>query len=306
VIDGLLCLDKPAGPTSHDAVQRVKRLTGAAKAGHTGTLDPFATGVLPILLNRATVLAPFLQTEWKTYRATVSLGRATDTLDPTGRVTDEAPVPPLTAARVAETLAAFVGPRQQTPPKFSAQKVGGVRAYKAARRGEEVALRPKPIVIRSIAAGAITATTIDFDAECSAGTYVRVLAAEIAAALGTVGHLTALRRLAVGPLRVDDALSYDAIADLAATGALAARVLTPDAALASYRRVTLAPRAVAAVLRGGNLSRADLADAPAAFLDGETVRVAAPDGSLIALAAANVAGDPRAPGFRVVRVLALT
>ena len=305
MIDGLLVLDKPAGPTSHDAVQRVKRITRAAKAGHTGTLDPFATGVLPILLGRATVIAPYLQAAWKTYRATLALGRATDTLDPTGQVVAETPVPALSEEGARRALAAFVGPREQVPPRFSAQKVDGRPAYLAARRGEEVALRPKPVEIRRIALVALEGAALTFDVECSAGTYVRVLAAEIAEALGAAGHLSALRRLAAGSLRIDDATSFEGVEEHASAGTLGAIVRSMDDALDFLPRVTLTPGAAARVAHGAGFAIDDIADAAPSPAEGRAVRVASPEGALLALATASDPSESGAARFRVLRVLAL-
>lgn len=209
-----LVVDKPAGITSHDVVAAVRAVTGAKKVGHTGTLDPFATGVLPLALGPATRLIQYLDESLKVYDATITLGSNTDTGDPTGTVTEEAPVPDLDEARVREVLATFVGPRMQTPPAYSAVKKDGKALYKYARAGEKVEVPARPITIHDLELTSLAPGELRVTIHCSRGTYARVLANEIAVALGTVGHLAALARLRSGPFGMDEAIDFETLAGI--------------------------------------------------------------------------------------------
>ena len=213
---GFIVIDKEPGITSHDAVAMLRAVTGIRKVGHTGTLDPFARGVLPMALGSATRLIRFLDESEKVYDATIALGQATDTGDPTGAVLAEAPVPALDLAGVQAVLQAFLGERQQTPHRYSAVKVQGRRLYDYARKGEQVEAEPRPIVIRALEARALEGNHLRVVLTCSRGTYARGLADEIAQALGTVGHLSALTRLRSGPFALEGALTLGALAQAAA------------------------------------------------------------------------------------------
>ncbi|HZD71259.1 MAG TPA: tRNA pseudouridine(55) synthase TruB, partial [Actinomycetes bacterium] len=200
-MDGVLVCDKPAGMTSHDVVAKVRRLARQRRVGHGGTLDPPATGVLVIALGRATRLLPFLPMEPKRYLAGVAFGTETDTLDATGVTTGTAPVGGIDEAAVARGLERFLGPQQQVPPMVSAVKLDGERLYVKARRGETVARAARPITIhalelRAFQPGPPPLATVAVT--CSGGTYVRVLAADLGRALGSMAHLASLRRTAVG------------------------------------------------------------------------------------------------------------
>jgi tRNA pseudouridine55 synthase len=198
-IDGIVLLDKPPGLGSTPALQRVRRLLRAAKAGHAGTLDPMATGMLPLCFGQATKACGLLLGATKAYRARLVLGSATDTADADGQVVRAAAVPPIDDARLARVLATLTGARDQVPPMYSALKRDGRPLYELARRGEEVERAPRRIVIHRLESLAWENGSIDFEVECSKGTYVRVLGEEIAAGLGTEGHLGSLRRLWVDP-----------------------------------------------------------------------------------------------------------
>ena len=213
---GFLVVDKEVGITSHDVVAMVRAVTGIKKVGHTGTLDPFARGVLPLALGSATRLIQHLDESQKVYDATIALGVATDTGDPTGEVIDEQPVPTLTQAVVDAVLAGFVGDRMQKPHRFSAVKVKGRRLYDYARRGEEVEVEARPIHIYSLRALDLQERSLRVELTCSRGTYARGLADEISVALGTVGHLSALTRLRSGPFDMQRALSLEALSQLVA------------------------------------------------------------------------------------------
>ena len=211
-MDGIILIDKPAGPTSADVVRQIKWRVKPARVGHLGTLDPFATGVLPILVGEATKLAPFLQDGEKHYAGLIALGTETDTLDRTGEVIRTAPVPPLDLARLEAIAAKFIGTITQTPPIFSAIKRGGVPLYKLARRGEEVAPpAPRQVEIARLELIAEGAGAIRFTMVCSPGTYVRSLARDIGLALDSAAHLAELRRVRNGAFAIESARSLDAV-----------------------------------------------------------------------------------------------
>ena len=207
--EGLLLVDKPAGITSHDAVDRVRRAVGTRKVGHAGTLDPMATGLLVMGVGRATRLLRFLADLPKTYEGTLLLGVETTTLDADGEVTREAPADEVTEGDIRAVLAAKLGVSQQAPPAFSAVKVGGRRLHEAARAGDELHAEPRPIRVDRFELVAIRGPEVGFVATVSSGTYVRVLAADVGMALGCGAHLARLRRTSIGPFTVDRAVSPD-------------------------------------------------------------------------------------------------
>jgi tRNA pseudouridine55 synthase len=203
-------VDKPSGPTSHDVVAQVRRVFGLRAVGHTGTLDPFATGLLVVMLGRATRLARFVEAAPKTYLAVARLGRRTDTDDRTGAPLGEAAdVAPLDDGSVRTAIEALAGDRRQRPPAFSAKRVGGERSYRLARRGRPVELAEVAVTVHSIELVAWRAPDATFRATVSAGTYLRALARDLGDALGVGAHLVELRREAVGALRVEDAVPLD-------------------------------------------------------------------------------------------------
>ena len=223
-VHGWLIVDKPEDMTSTEVVSRVKRLLQAAKVGHAGTLDPMATGVLPLAFGEATKTVSYAMDGAKSYRFTVRWGEARDTDDMEGQVTATNPVRPDKDA-IARVIPRFLGTIDQVPPAYSAIKVAGERAYDLAREGETVSLAPRPVAVHAL-------TLVDqpdpdhavFDAECGKGTYMRALARDLAQALGTLGHLSALRRTRVGPFGLDAAVTLPHLEALAARG-------SPDAAL---------------------------------------------------------------------------
>ena len=206
-IDGWVVLDKPVGLGSTQAVGRVRRLFGARKAGHGGTLDPLASGILPIALGEATKTVPFVMDGRKEYRFTLRFGEARSTEDAEGEVTATSEVRPDDAA-IAAALPAFTGEITQTPPAFSALKIDGKRAYDLARAGETVELKPRQVLIERLElTGRPDRDHADFVVQCGKGTYIRSLGRDLALALGTVGHLSMLRRTAVGPFREEGSIS---------------------------------------------------------------------------------------------------
>jgi tRNA pseudouridine55 synthase len=230
-IDGWINLDKPVGPTSTQAIGRVRRLTGAARIGHAGTLDPLASGVLPIALGEATKTVPYIMDARKTYRFTVRWGEATTTDDVEGEVMARSEIKPQ-AGEIAAMLPRFLGRVSQTPPRFSAIKIDGKRAYDMARAGEMVEMAARWIDIHGFALVAVE--DLDhavFQVETGKGAYVRALARDLAVALGTVGHLSALRRLAVGRFRAEDAIALDFSAPPSDTHGLIEHLLPIETAL---------------------------------------------------------------------------
>jgi len=213
-MNGVVVVDKPAGITSHDAVERVRKLLGEKKAGHTGTLDPMATGVLPVCVGEATKLASFLAGDDKTYEVTMRLGVRTDTLDMTGRVLDEQE-PRVTGADVRAVLEGFAGTITQVPPQYSAVKVRGRALYKWARKGVRVEAPARQVEIRAIRLRAIEPPRVRFDVTCSKGTYVRTLCADAGERLGCGAALESLRRTASGRFRLEDAVSLEGASDAA-------------------------------------------------------------------------------------------
>jgi len=202
---------KPAGPTSHDIVDIVRRALGEQRVGHLGTLDPFAKGLLVLVVGRATRLAPFAADWPKTYEGVIRLGVTTDTDDLTGAVVATAPWTAITPAQLADVIGSFRGLYEQRPPAYSAVKIEGERAYRRARRGEVVTPEPRPVEIRELEIVEAAVPDLRFRTTVSAGTYVRSLARDIGAKLGCGAHLTSLRRTAVGPLLLADAVTPEAV-----------------------------------------------------------------------------------------------
>lgn len=240
-VDGLLLLNKPAGLSSNQALQRVKWLLNARKAGHTGSLDPAATGMLPLCFGEATKVCPFLLNADKTYRVTAKLGIATDSGDAEGVDTESASVPELTADEWRQILETFLGPSEQVPPMYSALKQQGKRLYELARKGVTVDRAARPIRIDAIELLEIAGTRLVFRVACSKGTYIRVLVEDLARAAGTVAHTTRLHREIVGDFRADDMHDLDSLEAAAEKGTAALRehLLSPDVALSGYPSVTL-------------------------------------------------------------------
>jgi tRNA pseudouridine55 synthase len=236
---GVLNLCKPVGLSSHDLVDQVRRVLRVKRVGHGGTLDPFATGVLLVGFGAATKALPYLSDLAKEYEAVLLLGVSTTTLDVEGEVTATQTVPPLDEAEIARTLQGFLGPQEQLPPTYSALKVGGVRAYRLARQGVEVALPPRTITVERIELLAWDPPRVTFRALVSKGTYLRRLAADIAARLGTGGHLVSLTRTAVGGHGLATSLTLDDVCRAAAAKRVGEIALTLPAALGHLRRVRL-------------------------------------------------------------------
>lgn len=286
-MDGILPVAKPAGPTSHDVVALVRRLSATKRVGHGGTLDPFASGVLPIFLGRATRLVEYHLGDRKGYRATVCFGAASTTDDLEGELTP-APGPAPVRATVEAALATLSGPISQRPPAYSAIKVAGRRAYAMARAGEAVELAPREVTIHRLEIAAWDAADPDrpvatLDVECSAGTYVRALARDLGEAVGSAAYLGALVRTASGPFGLDAAIRLDDVRAAAAEGpaALERLLLPPDAGLDALPRILLTEDEVAAIARGQYVRPA--AALPAGAASG-LLRLVDASGRLVAMA----------------------
>jgi tRNA pseudouridine55 synthase len=233
-------VDKPAGMTSHDVVQRVRRVLGTRAAGHTGTLDPFATGLLVVLLGRATRLARFVETQAKTYLATGRLGIRTDSDDLTGQVVATSDgVDRISEKQLAASLASFLGAQRQRPPSYSAKHVGGERSYAKARRGEVIQLPEVAVTVRRIELVEFQSPLVTFRAEVSAGTYLRAIARDLGERLGVGAHLTGLRREVIGSLRVEDAVPLDQLSPAAIISARAVLGDLPTVDLDEAERVAV-------------------------------------------------------------------
>ena len=210
-IHGILLLDKPAGITSNAALQVVKRLYHARKAGHTGSLDPLATGILPICLGEATKISGYILEADKYYRVVIKLGVKTSTGDAEGKVIDTRPVGNISAEMLNDAVTAFLGPISQVPPMHSAVKQNGQPLYKLAHRGIVVERKPRTVVIRKLNVIRIAGDLLEIDVHCSKGTYVRTLAEDLGEKLGCGGHITALRRLGVGLFNSDVMVTLDSL-----------------------------------------------------------------------------------------------
>lgn len=239
-MDGIFNINKPLGMTSHDVVTRVRRLTRQKRTGHAGTLDPLATGVLPICLGQATRVAEYLSESGKAYRATLRFGVETDTYDAEGAVVRESPVT-FSRAEIEAYLPRFTGPQMQVPPVFSAIKRNGQAAYKLARAGADVVLEPRPVIIYALRIVNWDAPDLVLDIDCGKGTYIRSLAHDLGAVMGTGAHLAALVRTRSGPFTLDGALTLEQLEQFLAGGDWRDRIIAPDEALLQVNAVLVGP-----------------------------------------------------------------
>jgi len=275
-MNGVLVIDKPKGPTSFDVVRQVRSLLKVKKVGHTGTLDPMATGVLPLCLGEATKVAGYITESNKAYDAVVRLGAETDTQDAEGKVVAEAPVPPLTTARLEEVLGRFRGTFEQVPPMYSAVKVGGKRLYELARAGEEVERAARQVTVYELLLRDFSATHLTLSVRCSKGFFVRTLAYDLGRALGCGAHLEALRRTHSGPFTLAQALPLAEVTELVKQPeALARRLLPLSEALVDLPLVRVSAAEAERVSHGVPL------EAPQ---QPGRVRVVGPTGTLLAVA----------------------
>jgi tRNA pseudouridine55 synthase len=293
---GFLVVDKPAGWTSHDVVDAARRWFGTRRVGHLGTLDPQATGVLPLAVRDATKLVSFVSSDPKAYRGSIRLGAETDTLDGDGRIVRQSDAPPPDEAAVRRVLAGFVGEHEQVPPMYSAVKQGGVPLYRLARRGEEVERAPRKVRIDSFTLVSYAAPELSVEVQCSPGTYVRVLAAEVGQRLGCGAYLQSLCRLRSGSFELAQAAPVEVLEAEAERGEIEARLVRPAAAL-GMPALKLGPDDARRVLHGGSLPQGG-APRPA----GDRVAALDPTGALIAIL--EVAPDRKLKPLRVLANLA--
>ncbi|WP_090956420.1 tRNA pseudouridine(55) synthase TruB [Arthrobacter sp. ov118] len=285
MLSGLVIVDKPQGWTSHDVVGRMRRIAGTRKVGHAGTLDPMATGVLVVGINKATRLLTYIVGTSKTYTATVRLGESTVTDDAEGEVTATRTAAAVTDDAVRAGVVALTGDIEQVPSSVSAIKVNGERAYARVRSGEEVKLAARPVTIHRFEVHEIRrvrdgeALDVDVTVECSSGTYIRALARDLGEALGVGGHLTALRRTQVGPYTLDQAHTLEQLAETLDVLEMsdAARALMPNRELSEAETTEISFGRRIAAGAGAGTPEAATADKPAAAF--------APDGTLVALLA---------------------
>jgi tRNA pseudouridine55 synthase len=284
---GVLVVDKRAGVTSFDAVAVVRRRLGLRRVGHAGTLDPDATGVLPMLLGEATKLMAYLADQDKEYVATVRLGVTTDTGDLGGRVLTQAAVPAVDRAAVEEVCRRFVGRIKQVPPMYSAVHHEGRRLYELAREGVEVVREPREVVIHAIEVQEVALPDVRLRVVCGKGTYLRSLAVDVGAALGSGAAVERLTRTRVGPFTLADAVSWEALST-ETSAALWARVRPAESALAGWPALRLDARALARFEHGQSVEIA-----PARTAAGALVRVHAADGRLLGVGEVVAGGRTR-------------
>jgi tRNA pseudouridine55 synthase len=294
---GVVVVDKPAGPTSHDAVDRVRAALGTRRVGHTGTLDPFATGVLPVCVGQATRLARFVGAGEKEYRATVRLGFATTTDDATGEPLAAPRAVVADAARLRAACARLTGPQLQVPPHYSARRQDGRRLYEMARAGVAVERTPAPVVVHALEVVAAEGDRVELEVRCSAGTYVRALARDLGEQLGTGAHLAALRRTRSGGFGLADAVAWDDLPALAR-----ARLVPMDSLLADLPAARVTAEGARAVRHGRDLGAALVGEGFPAGAPPERMRLLDERGRLLALAVPR-GFSPPGPGLPAFPVL---
>lgn len=304
IVNGWINLDKPFDMTSTDALAKVRRMFNAQKAGHGGTLDPLATGILPIALGEATKTIPYCQDALKIYRFSIIWGTARDTDDAEGNIVAQCDVRPVTND-ILKALPAFMGDIIQMPPKYSAIKVDGQRAYDLARAGEDVELKARPVYIETLEMIENTTESASFRALCGKGTYMRSLARDLAVALGTVGHISDLRREAVGALSMDNAISLEKLEELRDSARLDDALLPVETVLDDIPALAVNEKEAARLKNGQMLllvSRPDFDRLTAVGLNldhNEATALAVYQGKPIALVAVN------GPEIQPLRVLNL-
>lgn len=301
-LEGVLIVHKEAGWTSHDVVAKVRRLLGGSKVGHAGTLDPSATGVLPILVGRATRIAEYLINWDKEYRAVLRLGETTDTQDATGQVLNRVDPCEVTEDVLQKVIARFRGVQQQLPPMYSAVKVGGQPLYKAARAGRTVDRVERSIAIHQLEIVAVHGRDVVLRIVCSKGTYVRTLCADIGQALGVGGHLYALERRRVGPLSIEQAVTIDQVAGHLATGTLPMQFISLDQLLSQLPAVVVNAEQAQRVLHGSPIFQVEVEQLPASPST-VSVRLKNEAGQLLAIGTHDTGG---VGPIRIRKVLSLS
>lgn len=300
-IHGIVVIDKPEGISSFGVVKKIQRLPGVRKAGHTGTLDPLATGVLPICLNEATKIVRFLIDKDKEYSAVMTLGLETDTGDREGRIVKERPVPALSTKDIDEVLKSFVGRISQNPPPFSAKKKDGVPLYRMARQGFRIEADPVEVTIFHLEIKEIKLPHIAFELRCSKGTYIRTLAKDIGQKLGCGGHLRELRRTSCGPFRLNRSCNLDQFKESWETGMLEGAFWLIEEAIKDWPSIVLNEVSLRKIRNGMPLNGLDLRQLGLVRLrEGDNVGLLSSEGRLVAVGKAIY--DPK-PIIKPIRLL---
>ena len=308
-MNNILNLYKPVGPSSFFMVQSVKRTLKVKKAGHIGTLDPKAEGVLPICLDKSTRLIQFLVSLPKVYLATMTLGVETDTQDATGQVLSTGDAGPITEQKVRDVLAGFQGEQQQIPPMYSAKKKNGVPLYKLARKGEIIERKPVTLQIYSIDFLKKEDNQVIFRVKCSAGTYIRTLCHDVGQILGCGAHMSQLVREQVGRFDVQSSLTIEELSQAQDDGTLAHKLLKTETVLDFLPEVKVTPDYVASIAHGKPLTKAAVLETPEHFQPGMNLRVTGEDGKIAAIVEPMVDAegfqklDHRDTAFKLKRVL---
>ena len=295
-MNGFLNINKPAGWTSHDVVDRLRNVLGTDlksvpsrfKVGHTGTLDPAATGVLPICLGKATKLARLLTETDKEYRAVMRLGETTDTQDADGKILVRRAVDGLTEALVRDALVSFRGEIRQVPPMYSAVKIDGQPLYKAARAGREVERAARTVIIRRLDLIRMEGSDVTLEVTCSKGTYIRTLCADIGERLGVGAHLHRLVRTRSGPFRIEEAMTLSEVETAVQEGRILERLLSAARVLRDFPSVSVTHQGARLLLHGAPIGLQAVGRLPKEFKTGQSVLVYNVAGDLIALAEALV------------------
>lgn len=283
-MDGLLIVDKPEGMTSLDVVREIKRRSGVKKAGHIGTLDPFATGVLPIVLNEGTKLVPFLEESPKEYEVTLQLGEETSTDDWTGRVVTKSPWEGIEPEKIEALLASFLGKIYQTPPMFSAIKVQGKPLYQMARKGIEVERKLREVEIYKTQLKKIDLPFVQFQISCSKGTYIRSLGRDLGRKIGCGGHLRHLRRIRSGPFTIEQAISWETVREFFRADQFFSWLISLEDALPSLPEVIGDEPFIRKVRFGKEMMVQDLSSQILPTFDrGEWVKISSPEEGLVAI-----------------------
>jgi tRNA pseudouridine55 synthase len=279
-MDGILNINKPSGMTSHDVVQKVRRIIKEKRVGHTGTLDPLATGVLVLCVGKATRVARYLEAGEKEYQAAMRLGVITDTLDAEGRVLETRAYTPPAWEDIERTMRGFTGVIRQRPPVFSAVKVSGIPSYKLARQGRGKPLEPRSVTIHRLELTSYEEPIVRFTVRCSKGVYVRTLCADMGEALGTGAHLAGLMRTRSGRFSIERSVSLEQLADIASSGGARQAMIPIDEALSDYPAVLIGDEEASKVMHGNQVS------CPSSLAKSsiDVARVHDPAGRLLALA----------------------
>ncbi len=283
-IDGFLVVDKPEGWTSVEVVRKIKSWFSIKRVGHIGTLDPFATGVLPVVLNEGRRIVPFLREEPKEYEAEMKLGEETTTDDLTGQLLSQKALNGITSEKIYTVFKTFIGKIRQVPPMFSAVKIQGVPLYQWARKGIEKERQEKTVEIFKLEIQEISLPKIRFKLLCSKGTYVRALARDIGRRLGCGAHLTFLRRLRSGVFHLDQAVSMEALKRLSPKESLSYWVISPEEALSEIPEVKANERMIRKITQGQGIALKDLWEQPLPdFRKGQELRMSSSEGKLLAI-----------------------